>query len=89
MEEEIKVDDKFKSAFNIGYRVAEELKLKTQILKDQEKLMANNPIHMGMQQFIDEAKLSVNIKKSESLDQSSDDTLKRKKNKSRGKGPSL
>ncbi|MGB3149879.1 MAG: hypothetical protein WBB27_04385 [Maribacter sp.] len=89
MEEEIKVDDKFKNAFNIGYRVAEELKLKTQILKDQEKLMGNNPIHMGMQQFIKEANLSLTIKKNKSLDQSKDDTLKRKKGKSRGKGPSL
>lgn len=89
MEEEIKVDDKFKSAFNIGYRVAEELKLETQILKDQEKLMGNNPIHMGMQQFIDEANLSLTVKKNESLDHSRDDSLKRKKRKSRGKGPSL
>ena len=89
MEEEIRVDKDFKNAFNLGYRVAEELKLKTQILKDQEKLMGNNPIHMGMQQFIDEANLSLTVKKNESLDQSRDDTLKRKKGKSRGKGPSL
>ncbi|WP_067030318.1 hypothetical protein [Allomuricauda sp. CP2A] len=89
MEEEIKVDEKFKNSFNLGYRVAKELNLKTHILQNQEKLMSKNPMHMGMQQFIDEAKLSVNIKKTESLNQSMDDTLKRKKGKSRGKGPSL
>lgn len=89
MEEEIKVDEKFKSAFNMGYRVAKELDLKTQLIKDQEKLMPNSPIHMGMQQYIDEVKLSVKIEKNESLDQSTDDTLKKKKGRSRGKGPSL
>ncbi|THV60823.1 hypothetical protein EZV76_00335 [Flagellimonas alvinocaridis] len=89
MEEEIRVDKDFKNAFNLGYCVAKELKLKTTILKDQEKLMSNSPIHMGMQQFIDESKLSKNIKKKESLNQRAGDNLKRKKGKSRGKGPSL
>ena len=89
MEEEIKVDEKFKDSFNLGYRVAKELNLKTHILQNQEKLMSKNPMHMGMQQFIDEAKLSVNIKKNESVDISKDDTFKRKKGKSRGRGPSL
>jgi|GEM_PF-4385339 len=89
MEEEIKVDEKFKSAFNLGYRVAEELKLNTQILKDQEKLMANNPMHMGMQQFIDETHLSKNKKLDNSLEQGKADSVKKKKGKSRGRGPSL
>lgn len=73
----------------MGYRVAQELDLKTQILRDHEKLVPNNPIHLGMQQYIDEAKLAINIKKKESLNQSTDDTLKKKKGKSRGRGPSL
>ncbi|MBD0850348.1 hypothetical protein [Maribacter arenosus] len=89
MEEEIKVDEKFKSSFNLGYRVAKELNLETHILQNQGKLLSKNPMHMGMQQFIDEAKLSINIKKNESLDVSKDDMLKRKKGKSRGRGPSL
>lgn len=89
MEEEIRVDEDFKNSFNMGYRVAQELDLKTQILRDHEKLVPNNPIHLGMQQYIDEAKLAINIKKKESLNQSTDDTLKRKKGKSRGRGPSL
>jgi hypothetical protein len=73
----------------MGYRVAQELNLKTQILRDHEKLVPNNPIHLGMQQFIDEAKLSINIKKNESLNQSTDDNPEKKKGKSRGRGPSL
>ena len=89
MEEEIRVDKEFKKAFNMGYRVAQELNLKTQILRDHEKLVPNNPIHLGMQQYIDEAKLSVKINKNKSLGQIRDDTLKRKKGKSRGRGPSL
>ncbi|ASV29942.1 hypothetical protein [Maribacter cobaltidurans] len=89
MEEEIRVDEDFKNSFNMGYRVAQELNLKTQILRDHEKLVPNNPIHLGMQQYIDEAKLAINIKKKESLNQSTDDTLKKKKGKSRGRGPSL
>ncbi|MFS4416034.1 hypothetical protein [Maribacter sp. 2307ULW6-5] len=89
MEEEIRVDEDFKNSFNMGYRVAQELDLKTQILRDHEKLVPNNPIHLGMQQYIDEAKLAINIKKKESLNQSTDDTLKRKKGKSRGRGPSF
>jgi|TARA_R110002074_G_scaffold104764_4_gene226296 hypothetical protein len=89
MEEEIRVDEDFKNSFNMGYRVAQELDLKTQILRDHEKLVPNNPIHLGMQQYIDEAKLAINIKKKESLNQSTDDTLKKKKGKSRGRGPSL
>tara|TARA_R110000765_G_scaffold156683_1_gene259696 strand:- start:182 stop:451 length:270 start_codon:yes stop_codon:yes gene_type:complete len=89
MEEEIKVDEKFKSAFNLGYRVAEELKLKTQILKNQEKLMANNPMHMGMQQFLNENNLFKNKKLDNSLEQSRADGVKKKKGKSRGRGPSL
>lgn len=57
MEEEIKVDEKFKSAFNLGYRLAEELNLKTPLIQNQEKIMPDNPMHLGMQCFIDETKL--------------------------------
>lgn len=89
MEEEIKVDDKFKNSFNLGYRVAKELNLKTHILKNQEKLMSKNPMHMGMQQFIDETHLSKSKKLDNSLEQSRADSIKKKKGKSRGRGPSL
>ena len=89
MEEEIKLDEEFKRDFNIGYRLAEELNLKSHILENQEKLMSKNPMHMGMQQYIDEANLSKSKKLDNSLEQSRIDSGKKKKGKSRGRGPSL
>ena len=89
MEEEIKLDEEFKRDFNIGYRLAEELNLKSHILENQEKLMSKNPMHMGMQQFIDEANLSKSKKLDNSLKQSKIDGAKKGKGKSRGRGPSL
>ncbi|SFR33846.1 hypothetical protein SAMN04490243_0740 [Robiginitalea myxolifaciens] len=85
MEEENKVDEKFKSAFNLGYRVAEELNLKTLIFENQEKIMPDNPMHLGMQQFIDEAKLSINKRQNKSIDE----TKSKSRKKSRGKGLGL
>lgn len=84
MEEENKVDEKFKSAFNLGYRVAEELNLKTLIFENQEKLMPNNPMHLGMQQFVNETKLSKNIRQNKALDEAK--SKERKKRKGKGLG---
>ncbi|MEO2053336.1 hypothetical protein LDL77_11095 [Flagellimonas marinaquae] len=84
MEEENKVDEKFKSAFNLGYRVAEELNLKTLIFENQEKIMPDNPMHLGMQQFIEEAKLSQNIRQNKSLNQAK--SKERKKRRGKGLG---
>ena len=77
MEEDIKIDAKFKQAFNLGYRLAKELNLKSHIFQDQEKAMSSNPMHLGTQQFIDEAELS----KSNQQDKS--------ENPKKGKGKSL
>ncbi|ASV29694.1 hypothetical protein [Maribacter cobaltidurans] len=81
MEEDIKVDEKFKHAFNLGYRLAEELNLKSPMLENQEKIMPSNPMHLGMQQFIDEAKLSKNKRQ--------DKTVEKSVKKRRGKGLGL
>lgn len=48
MEEDIKVDEAFKKSFNLGYRVAAELNLKVPLLQNQEKLIPENPMHLGM-----------------------------------------
>lgn len=80
MEEEIKVDEKFKSAFNLGYRLAKELNLKSPMLKNQEKIMSSNPMHLGMQEFIDEAKLF----KNKQLDKSVEKNTKKRKGKGLG-----
>ncbi|MDF0714563.1 hypothetical protein PY092_00255 [Muricauda sp. 334s03] len=85
MEEDIKVDEAFKKSFNLGYRVAAELNLKAPMLQNQEKIMPTNPMHLGMQQFIEEAKLSKNKNQEESIEQN----VKKGKGKSRGRGPSL
>ncbi|MBR9854379.1 MAG: hypothetical protein GYB37_07335 [Algicola sp.] len=82
MKEETKVDENFKSAFNLGYRVAEELNLKTLIFENQEKIMPENPMHLGMQQFIDETKLSINKRQDKSVDKAKGKAQK----KGRGKG---
>ncbi len=84
MEEEIKIDDKFKSAFNLGYRIAEELDLKTLIFENQEKVMPTNPMHLGMKQFIDEAKLSKKKRLDKSSDQKRDQGTKWKRGKGLG-----
>ena len=81
MEEVIKVDEKFKHAFNLGYQLAEELNLKSPMLENQEKIMPSNPMHLGMQQFIDEAKLSKNKRQ--------DKTVEKSIKKRRGKGLGL
>ncbi|MBT8307655.1 hypothetical protein R3X28_00180 [Maribacter sp. TH_r10] len=89
MEEDIKVDEAFKKSFNLGYRVAAELNLKVPLLQNQEKIMPKNPMHLGMQQFIDEASLSQSKKLDNSLEQNNADSVKKKKGKSHGRGPSL
>ena len=85
MEEDIKVDEAFKKSFNLGYRVATELNLKVPLLQNQEKIIPENPMHLGMQQFIEEAKLSKNKRQEKSVEQND----KKGKGKSRGRGPRL
>ena len=89
MEEDIKVDEAFKKSFNLGYRLAAELNLKVPLLQNQEKIMPKNPMHLGMQQFIEETSLSKSKKLDNSLEQNNVDSVNKKKGKSRGKGPSL
>ncbi|TLF47021.1 hypothetical protein [Maribacter aurantiacus] len=86
MEEEIKVDEKFKSAFNLGYRLAEELNLKIPLIQNQEKIMPDNPMHLGMQQYIEEAKLLKDKKKGISNEKSETNVSRNENLKSRGKG---
>ena len=53
MEENIKVDEKFKKAFNLGYEVAKELNLKTPMLQNERSdITLKNPVQAGMFQFV-------------------------------------
>lgn len=53
MEESLKVDDKFKRAFNLGYEVAKELNLKTPMFQNESSdITLKNPMQAGMFQFV-------------------------------------
>jgi len=55
MEENLKVDEKFKRAFNLGYEVAKELDLKTPMLKNEgSDITLKSPIQAGMFRFVQE-----------------------------------
>ena len=84
MEEDIKIDANFKKAFNLGYRLAKELNLKSPMLKDQAERVSSNPMHLGMMQFIDERKLSKNIRQNKSIDQAKSKDQKKRKGKGLG-----
>lgn len=68
MEENTKIDAKFKKEFNLGYQLAQELNLKAPLLEHQEKVMASNPMHLGMQQYINEVKLNQKVKQENQID---------------------
>ena len=57
MEENLKVDEKFKKAFNLGYEVAKELDLKTPMLQNEgSDITAKTSIQAGMFQFVQDRK---------------------------------
>ncbi len=89
MEENIRVDVKFKRAFNLGYEVAKELDLKTPMLQNENSDIAlKSPIQAGMFQFVQDknAVLDKKIAKSDKVLKKS--TIKKTfgKNRNRGKG---
>lgn len=79
MDENANIDEAYKRAFNLGYRLAQELDLRAPMLTLQEKVMATDPMHLGMQQYINEAKLG----------QGKDRAQGTKKGPDKGRGPSL
>lgn len=55
MEENLKVDEKFKKAFNLGYEVAKELDLKKPMFpKEGSDITLKSPMQAGMFQFVQE-----------------------------------
>lgn len=53
MEENLKVDEKFKRAFNLGYEVAKELDLKTPMFQNESTdITLKSPMQDGMFQFV-------------------------------------
>ena len=62
MEEHLKVDKDYMEAFNLGYELAKELKLKSPMFKNIES--DNSRIHtlqMGMEEYCREITLNKNI----------------------------
>jgi hypothetical protein len=52
MAENMKVDEKFKKAFNLGYEVAKDLDLKTPMFQNENSdITMKTPIQAGMFQF--------------------------------------
>jgi hypothetical protein len=53
MEDSVKVDEKFKRAFNLGYEVAKELDLKTPLFQNESSdITLKSLIQAGMFQFV-------------------------------------
>lgn len=89
IEENIKVDEKFKSAFNLGYEVAKELDLKTPMLQNEgSDITLKSPIKAGMFQFVQEIQtvLDKKIEKSNKVFKKSSIKKTFGKNRNRGKG---
>lgn len=60
MEESLKVDEKFKRAFNLGYDVAKELDLKTPMLQNESSdITLKSPIQAGMFQFVQDKQVAL------------------------------
>lgn len=89
MEENLKVDEKFKKAFNLGYELAKELNLKKPMFsKEGSDITLKSAMQAGMFQFVQEKQAIINREIN-----TSDNVLKRKtvkktfgKNKNDGKG---
>lgn len=85
MEENLKVDEKFKKAFNLGYELAKELDLKKPMFpKEGSDITLKSAMQAGIFQFVRDKQIAINMKIN-----NSDNDLKRKtfgKNKNEGKG---
>ncbi len=89
MEENIKVDEKFKKAFNLGYEVAKELNLKTPMLQNERSdITLKSPVQAGMFQFVQDkqAVLDKTIGNSNKVLKKSSITKTFEKNRNKGKG---
>jgi len=89
MEENLKVDEKFKKAFNLGYEVAKELDLKTPMLQNEgSDITAKTSIQAGMFQFVQDRKTVLDKRMGNSNKVVKKSTIIKTfgKNKNKGKG---
>jgi len=90
MEESLKVDEKFKKAFNLGYEVAKELDLKTPMFqKKGSDITLKSPVQAGIFRFVQDrqAGLDKSIAKSNKVQKRS--VIKKTFGKNRNKGKGL
>jgi len=87
MEEYLKVDEKFKRAFNLGYEVAKELDLKTPMLQNEgSDITLKSPVQAGMYQFVQDRQAVVDNKVKNSKNVLKIKTIKKTFRKDNGKG---
>jgi len=89
MEESVKVDEKFKRAFNLGYEVAKDLNLKTPMFQNESSdITLKSPMQAGMFQFVQDKQAVLDKTISNSNKVLKKSSLKKTfgKNRNRGKG---
>jgi len=89
MDEDLKVDEKFKRAFNLGYEVAKELDLKIPMFQNESSdITLKSPIQAGMFQFVQDkqAVLDKTIGNSNKVLKKSSIKKTFGKNRNKGKG---
>lgn len=63
MEENLKVDEKFRKAFNLGYELAKELGLKKPMFpKEGSDITLKSPMQAGIFQFVQDKQAVINNK---------------------------
>jgi len=89
MDEDLKVNEKFKRAFNLGYEVAKELDLKTPMFQNESSdITLKSPVQAGMFQFVqdNQAVLNKTIGNSNKVLKKSSQKKTFGKNRNKGKG---
>ncbi len=87
MEENLKVDQKFKRAFNLGYEVAKELDLKTPMFQNESSdITLKSPIQAGMFQFVQDRQVIIDKKININNDVLKRKSMKKTFGKNKGKG---
>lgn len=89
MEENLKVDKKFKEAFNLGYEVATELDLKMPMFQNESSdITLKSPIQAGMFQYVQDRQPTINKSLVKSIKPLKSKVAKKtfEKNRNKGKG---
>ena len=90
MDEDLKIDEKFKRAFNLGYEVAKELDLKTPMFQNESSdTTLKSPMQAGIFQYVKEGQPTINKNIGKSKTALKSKIIKKTfgKNRNKGKGP--